>query len=348
MLLVLESHFATTYFGLLADRRSEQIASWLALPATPTFVLLSGLLIGFLSVQNSSSFPNLIVKLMDRGLFLLLPAHALIVIAHLVMFGHARFLFITDAIGVCVLLGPWMVARFSSAGRAVLGVALIAFAWRFKLTWNPSTPSGRWLHAALFGDDPFKYGWLSFPLVPWLGTYLLATPLGEALAKWKRTGNDFVLRLALISLVSMSMGLVLHVMGRHCAPAIHGMLSAIQKYPPGPAYILSWGGLGLGVLTVFAWLEQRKRALALLSALALLGRASLVVFVVQYYVYNVLLFSLHLSPSRAWPAYLALSVLFIYGLAAWWDRYLGNEYLTVGLPSLVQARHRAALAGRND
>jgi len=348
MLLVLQSHFATIYFGLLDDRRSEQLANWLALPATPTFVLLSGLLIGFLSVQSSSSFPSLIVKLMDRGLFLLIPAHVLIVITHLVMFGHARFLFITDAIGVCVLLGPWMVARFSSASRAVLGVALIAIAWRFKLTWNPSTASGRWLHAALFGDDPFKYGWLSFPIVPWLGTYLLATPLGEAVAKWKRAGNDFVLRLALISVASMSMGLVLHVLGRRSDPAIRGLLSAVQKYPPGPAYILSWGGLGLGVLTLFAWLERRKVASALLSALALLGRASLVVFVVQYYVYNVLLSSLHLSASRAWPVYLALSVLFICAVAAWWDRYLGNEYLTVGLPSLLQARDRAALAGRND
>jgi hypothetical protein len=101
-------------------------------------------------------------------------------------------------------------------------------------------------------------------------------------------------------------------------------------------------------LTLFAWLERRKVASALLSALALLGRASLVVFVVQYYVYNVLLSSLHLSASRAWPVYLALSVLFICAVAAWWDRYLGNEYLTVGLPSLLQARDRAALAGRND
>ena len=344
MLLVLESHFATAYFGGFANRRPGQIASWLALPATPTFVLLSGLLIGFLSVQNADSFGNLIVKLVDRGLFLLVPAHALMVLAHLVMFGHARFVFITDAIGVCVLLGPWMVARFSSTGRALLGLALTAIAWRCKLTWNPSTASGRWLHAVLFGDDPFKYGWLTFPILPLLGIYLLATPLGEAIARWRRAGGDFVLRLSMISVASMGAGLGLHFLGRRCEPAIRALLSAAQKYPPGPAYVLIWGGLGLVGLTLFAWLEQRKVASALLSALALLGRTSLVVFVVQYYVYYVVVFSLNLSPSRAWPAYLVLSVLFIYAVAAWWDRYLGNDCLTVGLPVFVQARNRAALS----
>ncbi len=344
MLLVLESHFSIAYFRPLADPRPGQIASSIALPATPMFVLLSGLLIGFLSVQSPDSFPKLIVKLIDRGLFLLIPAHALIVPAHLVIFGHARFVLVTDAIAVCILIGPWMVARFSPGRRAVLGLALLTFSWRFDLSWNPSTAAMRWIHAAFLGDEPFKYGWLTFPILPWLGTYLLATPLGEALARWKRSGSDFVLRLAMISVVSMTGGLALHVIGRRCGPAIRAVLSAAQKYPPSFAYILSWGGLGLAVLTLFAWLEQRKLASGLLSALALLGRTSLVVFVVQYFVYYVVLFSLHLPASPAWPAYLGLSVLFIYGVAIYWDRYLGNDYLTVGFARWVQARNRAALS----
>jgi hypothetical protein len=76
----------------------------------------------------------------------------------------------------------------------------------------------------------------------------------------------------------------------------------------------------------------------------LLGRSSLVAFVLQYFVYYVVVSSLHLPASGAWPAYLCLSVLFIYGVAVLWERYLGNDYLTVGLPQLIQARHRAALS----
>jgi uncharacterized membrane protein len=344
MLLVFLSHFAITYLGVLTDPRPGRIASLLARPATPTFVLLSGLLIGFLSVERPDSFPTLIVKLVDRGLFLLIPAHAIIALAHLVMFGHARFIFITDAIGVSIMIGPWMVARFSSGSRALLGFALVAVTWRFHLTWNPSTAAGRWIHAALVGDDPFKYGWLTFPFLPWLGVYLLATPLGEALGKWKRSGNGFALRLTMISVASMGVGLALYLIGRRCDPEIRSLFSVNQKYPPSPPYVLCWGGLGLAVMTFFAWLEERRRASALLSALALLGRSSLVAFVVQYFVYYVVVSSLHLPASGAWPAYLCLSVLFIYGVAVLWERYLGNDYLTVGLPQLIQARHRAALS----
>jgi len=344
MLLVFVSHFGITYLGVLTDPRPGQIASVLARLATPTFVLLSGLLIGFLSVERPDSFPNLTVKLVDRGLFLLGPAHAMITLTHLVMFGHARFIYVTDAIGVCILVGPWMVTRFPPGGRAVLGLALFAVAWRLRLTWTPSTAAGRWIHAAFIGDEPFKYGWLTFPILPWLGVYLLATPLGEALGKWRRSGDAFLLRLAVISLTSMSLGLASHLIGRRCGPEIRLLFGANQKYPPSPAYILSWGGLGLAVMTFFAFLEERRRASALLSALSLLGRSSLVAFVVQYFVYYVVLFSLHLPASGAWPVYLGLSVLFIYGVAVCWERYLGNDYLTVGIPHLIQARNRAAFS----
>ena len=344
MLFVFVSHFAIAYLGVLADPRPARIAALLALPSTPTFVLLSGLLMGFLSVQSPASFPKLIVKLVDRGLFLLIPAHAIIALAHIVIFGHARFLFITDAIGVCVLIGPWMITRFSPGARAVLGLSLLAFAWWLYLTWNPSTTAGRWLHAAFVGDDPFKYGWLTFPILPWLGAYLLATPLGEALARWKSAGTGFALRLAMTSVASMSVGLASHLLSRRCGPGIRSLFSSGQKYPPSPAYVLTTGGLGLAVTAFVAWLEQRKLASLLLSALALLGRTSLVVFVVQYFVYYVVVFSLHLPASPWWPAYLGLSVLFIYGVAGFWDRHLGNEYLTVGLPHLIEARNRAALS----
>lgn len=337
MLFVFVSHFAIAYFGAQGEGH-RGVAYWLALPSTPTFVVLSGLLVGFLSVQSPGSFGNLTVKLIDRGLFLLVPAHALIVIAHLVMFGHARFIFITDAIGVCIIVGPLLVTRVTSAGRLLLGAALIALTWRLYLTWNPGSASGRWIHSVLIGDAPFKYGWLTFPILPWLGTYLLATPLGEALARWKRSGHGFVTRLGLASIVAIGAGLAMHVAGRKCGPGLHALLSAGQKYPPAPAFVLALGGLGLAVATLIAWVEQKNLAPRALSALALFGRTSLVVFVVQYFVYYAVIPSLHLQHARWWPLYFGSSVAFIYGVAFAWERYLGNDYLTVGLPHLLGGR----------
>jgi hypothetical protein len=343
MLFVFVSHFGIAYFEALGNVRLASIASILALPSTPAFVVLSGLLIGFLSVRSPGSLPNLTVKLMDRGLFLLLPAHAIIVIAHLVIFGHARFVFITDAIGICILVGPWMVARFSSLARAVLGIGLMAFSWRIYLTWDPASSSGRWLHAVLFGDPPFKNGWLTFAILPWLGAYLVATPLGEALAKWRRAGQPFILRLGGVALAAIAAGAALHLLGRKASPGLHAFLSAGQKYPPSPAFVLTSGGLGLCGTASFAWIEERKLFPSLLAAVALLGRCSLVVFVLQYFVYYVVVYSLHLAWSPAWPAYLVASVAFIFGVAYWWDRHLGNEYLTVGLARLYGGRTKGAV-----
>jgi uncharacterized membrane protein len=337
MLFVFLSHFAIGYFEQIGDVRDHRIASLLALPATPTFVILSGLLIGFLSVQSAASFRSLKLKLMDRGLFLLLPAHLLIVPAHRAIFGHARFVFITDTIGVCIILGPAMVTRLSPVARLLLGSALLALSWRLYLTWHPVTAAGRWIHSAFIGDQPFTYGWLTFPVIPWFGAYLMATPLGEALARWRRAGDGYVLRLGIVSICTMVAGVAMHLVGRRCGPGLHLVLSAGQKYPPSPSFLLSCGGLGLAVLTALAWVEQKRLAPRILSALTLLGRTSLVVFVVQYTLYYVGIPSLHLPASRGWPIFFGLSVAFIWGLAYLWDRYLGNEYLTVGLSSVVPA-----------
>lgn len=340
MLFVCISHFGIAYLDPSGDKRDGHLVSLLALPSTPTFVVLSGLLLGFLHVRSAATFPELGLKLMDRGLFLLLPTHALISIAHFVIFGTVRFIYITDAIGVCILLGPWLVSTFSARSRLISGLAIIAFSWSVYLTWMPSSSWSRWLHSVFIGDFPFKNGWLTFPLLPWLGCYVLATPLGELLARWRQTGEHFVARLAGISISAISVGLALHVIGRHFGPGVRGLLSAGQKYPPSPVFLLTSGGTGLAVTTLVAWIEERQLLPGGLAILAVVGRSSLVVFIVQYFVYYVAVYSLHLSFSHLWPAYLTVSVLFIFGVAYVWDRYIGNDCLTVGFSHLMRDRIR--------
>lgn len=338
MLLVCVSHFGIAYFGPAGNVRGSHLTSLVALPSTATFILLSGLLLGFLSVQSAASFPRLSLKLMDRGLFLFGPAHGIIMVAHYVIFGSVRFFFITDAIGFCLLLGPWLVATMSGRARMALGASLITIAWFGYLNWEPTGSSG-WLMRGIFlGDAPFKHGWLTFPVLPWFGAYLMATPLGEMLAAWRKRGEGFVARLGTISLLMLGVGVALHLLGRGQSPTVRDLLSGGQKYPPGPAFLLTSAGAGLAGTTLVAWLEQRGFFHRVLRAFATVGRSSLVVFVVQYFVYYVGVFSLHLSVSRLWPATLAITLAFIYGIAFCWDRYIGNDYLTVGLPYLFRGR----------
>jgi hypothetical protein len=169
---------------------------------------------------------------------------------------------------------------------------------------------------------------------------MLATPLGEALAKWKQAGDRLVARLGGVSISAIAVGVALHAARRHLGPASLGLLSAGQKYPPSPAYLLTCGGTGLAATTLIAWVEQRRLLPRLLATLATVGRSSLVVFIVQYFVYYVAVYSLHLSFSHLWPAYLAISVLFIFGVAHVWDSYIGNDCLTVGFRHLMRDRAR--------
>lgn len=338
MMFVCLSHFGIGYFGRLREAHLEHLTSLVALPSTPTFIVLSGLLLGFLSVQSPASFPNLGLKLMDRGLFLLGPARALVMLAHFVIFRHIRFFFITDTIGICLLLGPWTVANFSSAIRAALGLGLITFGWFIYLAWTPTSVSHGVLHSILVGDVPFKFGWLTFPLLPWVGAYLLATPIGEALARWRKQGDGFVFKLGALAALCMVAGAAMHFAGRGLHPEVREILSAGQKYPPSPAFLLACGGGGLFATALMAWLEQRHLFSTILAGFATVGRSSLVVFVVQYFVYYALIYSLPLPATHLWPLFLAATLVFIFAVAVWWDRRVGNEYLTVGLPYLARAR----------
>src|SRR4051812_38573057 len=96
MLLVFLSHFAQGYFGETSTGRVPRVLWRVGLVASPTFVIISGTLLGFLYAQSRDDFGPVQSKLIDRGLFLLTLGHVLILGA-LVPYGHtARWLFITD------------------------------------------------------------------------------------------------------------------------------------------------------------------------------------------------------------------------------------------------------------
>jgi hypothetical protein len=122
------------------------------------------------------------------------------------------------------------------------------------------------------------------------------------------------------------------------------LLSAGQKYPPSPTFLLGSAGLGFAILAAAAWVEDRGLFRSAFAILALLGRASLVVFVGQYFVYYVGFFLLRLPMSPLWPIYFAVSVLINLACAWLWDAKFSNRFLTVGLPRLLQRQSPKAYA----
>src|SRR5438270_798218 len=82
MLLVLVAHFGIFYFGTAGAYASARLCKVIGWPATPTFIILSGLTLGMLYRERGAQFPSLRLKLIDRALFLLVPGHLLILLAH--------------------------------------------------------------------------------------------------------------------------------------------------------------------------------------------------------------------------------------------------------------------------
>jgi hypothetical protein len=85
---------------------------WLRLigmPATPTFAVLSGLIIGYCMGGPVANDPRNRRWLVDRGLFLMIVCHPLLYLSESFARGvTAPFhgVFITDVIGLCLLLAP--------------------------------------------------------------------------------------------------------------------------------------------------------------------------------------------------------------------------------------------------
>ena len=337
MLLVCFSHFGITYFAPVGALTHAYFVMYLALPATAMFIMLSGLTLGFLRQSSAERFNQQRLKFVDRGLFLLLPAHFIILAAHnwvgLSIGPDTHWLFITDAIGVCLVLGPFLVAGASSGARVAIGVALITFSWGLYFGWSPVAHFAQLCKAILVGE--WSKGAV-FALVPWLGAFLIATSIGEQFALRRR--EDRLRFLGGMAVSCLLVGAIAHLLSHGQSGWLSHVLSAGQKYPPSPAHIVASFGVGLAMLAVLEIASELRVARGALLAAAVLGRSSLFVFILQYYVYYVAFFLLKLPMSELWPLYYSGSIVLLYVAARLWELKCGNVYFTVGLKSRAFAR----------
>jgi len=262
-----------------------------------------------------------------------------------------RKVYVTDTLGICFVVGSLVITRLGARARMLLGAALLVTSWSITATWTPIPGGWQWqVKDILVGDWRAEWLGYGFPPAPWLGFYLVATGFGTVAARlYDERGPAEVLRRAgslgaASVLIAVACKLALRELARLGSMAdMRGQLSHLgslaQKIPPGPGYLLCFGGLALLMLTAVLALEQSEVGRAINRWAAVFGRTSLACFVVQFYVYCVGVFRLPRPAGILAPLYFLATVVLIRMFASAWDRMRANRIVTVGFPA---AAHRWA------
>lgn len=347
MLGVFLSHFGEIYFQGNAKSGLTHEAWKIGMIASPTFLILSGILLGVFRASRPDQFPAIRLRYMDRGLFLLTIGRILILLAHAPYTGFrsiVRWGLVTDAIGFAIVLAPWLVPLLGVGFRALLGVLIYAGSWAAVVFWSPARYVGRALKEFFFGSifgSPHVFIDV-FPVLPWFSVFLVASSLGEAMVRAVEAGGAAAARRLLRNAILVLSGGGTAV-AMACRPFIaHAPFrvlgSPFLKLPPGPVYLALYGSIGLCVLFLLLWMEDRSGIECFTRSLGVLGRNSLFVFVLQYYVFFSALSWLHLPYSVLWPVLLACCAVLIWWAARHWERLEGNRFFTVGLARFLPSR----------
>ena len=362
MLFVCLAHFANAYFFVSGADAMGMYLVIVGFIASPTFVTVSGLVAGFLAVTRSGSFTQLRHKLIDRGLFLLIVGHVVLAFSGALAgrgFAHAYTVgYITDVVGFAVVVGPWLVTVLKPKPRLLLAAAVFATSWLAVFFWDPSGSLAVAAKQYLIGISHLEDSTRGdFPVLPWFAVYLTGTVIGERLGEFYRANRPQVghLMLAKLGAAALTLGVAakvaLHAIRvtwptlEHAHPLLMFSVSSYQKFPPGPVYLVLFGGAGM--LMVAGILEAGRRGIQpfLLNQLRQIGLASLFVYILQFYVYVVLVRSLRFPYSPFWPFLFLLSIVFLARAAAVWNAKDGNRFLTVGAGALfARAERRKQLA----
>jgi hypothetical protein len=133
----------------------------------------------------------------------------------------------------------------------------------------------------------------------------------------------------------------------HMVNLLRSTLHPASKTPPSPAYLLLYGGCGL--LMTAAFFHGRPRWLFehITGKAAVIGKASLLCFIVQDWLFFVIpdwLGFVDVTSVGFWFAYFGMVVTALFVLAKYWIHSNGNRLFTVGLkrmarPAAVDSSH---------
>jgi uncharacterized membrane protein len=353
MVLVCLSHIHQ-YLAVSAPMLSEVLAIVTRI-ATPTFLLLSGFIAGF--VLRTDAGGKAAITLVDRALFLLIVAHLLMGWERLPDLTAFEWLVlrvtVPDAIGIALILAV-LLRRVPAAALVALSVCIFMLSWAIGMTAAAEASWARNAGAVLFHmRNGSVHPYVEFALAPYLAMFLLGMAISGYLHRHLVADDRRVLARRLMFLGGL--GITMAVVGVVNWIAFHDLLSTsfdadtlkllrgtinpTHKWPPSPAYLLFYGGLGVLMAGVLFGGRPGVLVKPVIRRASVIGRASLMCFVVQdwllFFAPAVLGFE-HIASVPFWLVYVSATVLALYALSCAWVRIHGNRFLTVGLKRVAR------------
>jgi hypothetical protein len=354
MLFSCLAHFAwwlhATYPGL------SSTLSAVGMIATPAFLMVSGAMVGLLCAAPTRAGRDLRSQLFNRGLFLLTVGHFLISLSEAHSNGGLwttlTGVSVVDEIGLSTLIAAFLVRHLADPvvcrRVAFLAAASLLVDWMANLLWDPGASQAVALKNILIGGNPvaLHVGRYTGPTLQYMALYALGLPLGHMISGYYNGSISLARiarRIALMgaSLIAFCCLLLTaryaldHVSLFRALPlaGLDLTLKVTTKTPPSPAYVIFYCGMGLLLMASAFWIAQRKNPLgdAAVQWLATIGRASLFVFVLQYFLYWTLPDLLGIEPNALSFVLFAGNILLMHRAALLWTRLHGNRHLTFGI-----------------
>ena len=361
MFFVCVAHFADVFFNgapPLTDLLSS-LSHKIGKVGTPSFVILSGLVLGYLFKSKGEQFEASRVHLVDRALAVLIIGHVLIVACIVTKLGLSmgmRVAIVTDTIALCVILGSLVIKVIPSYSRILMGLAVYATSWLAVVVWNPEQKLLLTIKAIIVGDGPLSSSGtggafpfpIFFPILPWFAVYIVSSCLGERITSLYHNGMHHTAHRLLFKIGGLMLGigltlkmiqeLLFHFHVLDTESIISVLMYPSQKFPPGVCYLLVYGGTALLLTSFFLWIEVAGLLKRVSEAMRTMGQASMGVYVAQFFIYYTVFFLLvshtNLAPLYLWPIYWLASLYLLFKFAQLWNRAGLQSFLSVGYPFL--------------
>ena len=350
MLGVMTAHFGWIFSDLHPEFQLGHILTKYLDVSAPTFMVISGALLGYIYEKRERRLGDFALKLMDRGLFLLTVGHLVISAAYIAYaserYGAMTFAQITDAIGLAILVGPLLVTRTSALTRVVVGISLFLMSWIATAGWLPESSTGQWIKDTLFGAELGRQSrWsYNFPVIPWMSVYIIATALGQYMAKLRRETNHSALLYRMLGIGGLLLFAATSVKALWIAASYSGFAATLtdsrqallyaltefhQKRPPGLGFFLYTTSVSLMLLSLMFFFESRRVFRKPMSLLTAMGRNSLFLFLLQEHVYVSWMWMA--QPKLAsWPLAYSVTVAAILAALYVWQKFGSTSFFTVG------------------
>jgi uncharacterized membrane protein len=344
MLFVFIAHFTEVHYSKF-ELGTASLLGIITKIASPTFMAISGIMLGYLYQSSGDNFKKIKAKFIDRGIFLLTVGHILCGITVIpksdsILDALLKWMFITDTIGFCIILGPLLISRINIGWRLILGLSIFGFSWLAIAFVHPHYRAWMILEEVFLGSIHQEVMRYTFSFLPWFGFYLVNSCVGEKIAIYHR--NNLPVKISKTFLVLGITSFVLAISLKigfqafktyYLLPSdniFHLLFSPWQKVPPSPLYFLAYGSMSYFIFFLLFELRNMGAVNQYIRATSILGRNSLFVFIFQFYVYYLLLRFMNLSCSIFWPLYLTASIIPIFAVALLWEKKRMNRFIGVG------------------